>query len=40
MKLYGDINNSGYIWLSVPCMTIAKQAKTSIGNEMYKNLEI
>lgn len=40
MKHYGHINNSGYNWSSVPCMIIAKKAKTSIGNEMYKNLQI
>lgn len=40
MKHYGHINNSGYNWSSVPFKIIAKQAKTSTGNEMYKNLQI
>lgn len=40
MKHYSDINNSGYNWWSVPCMMIAKKAKTSTVDEMSKNLEI
>lgn len=36
MKHYININNSGYSWLSVPWMMIAKKAKMSFADEMSK----